>query len=117
MYISGCRALGLIDKIVTGPLWRKSVESSVSILEMSNVYSEMKIKFEEWSTDSYSLIEGIAHLRSDMVIHNDEVFQALILSNDAMDIMTQEILQLIFKSFTITTQRMLFDPAPSWWSV
>ena len=44
-----------------------------------------------------------------MVIHNDEVFQALILSNDAMDIMTQEILQLIFKSFTITTQRMLFD--------
>ena len=112
MYISGCRALGLIDKIVTGPLWRKSVESSVSILEMSNVYSEMKIKFEEWSTDSYSLIEGIAHLRSDMVIHNDEVFQALILSNDAMDIMTQEILQLIFKSFTITTQRMLFDHLP-----
>ena len=35
-YISGCRALGLIDKIVTGPLRRKSVESSVSILEMSN---------------------------------------------------------------------------------
>ena len=27
VFISGCRALGLIDKIVTGPLWRKLEET------------------------------------------------------------------------------------------
>ena len=31
--ISGCRALGLIDNIVTGPLWRKLEESSTSALK------------------------------------------------------------------------------------
>ena len=34
VFIAGCRALGLIDKIVTGPLWRRLEESYVSVLEM-----------------------------------------------------------------------------------
>ena len=33
-YISGCRALGLIDKFITGPLW-KLLESNLHILDMS----------------------------------------------------------------------------------
>ena len=34
VFIAGYRALGLIDKIVTGPLWRRLEESYVSVLEM-----------------------------------------------------------------------------------
>ncbi len=55
-YIAGCKALGIIDKIVTGPFWRKLESSTVSILEMSTVYSEMKEKFDQWSSDAQSIM-------------------------------------------------------------
>ena len=52
-FVTGIRALGIIDKIVTGPFWRHLDSSSVSILEMSDTYSKMKNKFEEWSKDAH----------------------------------------------------------------
>ena len=52
MYIAGCRALGLIDKMVTGPLWRKIQESSSSILGLGSNYCRMKEKFDVWSENS-----------------------------------------------------------------
>lgn len=50
--IAGSRALGLINKIITGPLWRKLEESSVSVLEMGSIYCKLKEKFDLWSSDS-----------------------------------------------------------------
>ena len=40
-YIAACKALVVIDKIVTGPFWRLLQTSTVSILEMGNVYTKM----------------------------------------------------------------------------
>ena len=111
IYISGCRALGLIDKIVTGPFWRKLEESVSSVLEMSSTYSEIKKQFDSWAEDSSSLIEGSIRCIPDGVIHEDEVWNALIQSNST-DTMTQELLQLIFHSFSVTTQRLLIDHLP-----
>ena len=45
--IAGCKALGIIDKIVTGPFWRHLKTSPVSILDMSEAYTEMKEKFDD----------------------------------------------------------------------
>ena len=39
-YIAGCKALGIINKLVTGPLWRL-LESNVSITDMSDYYVSM----------------------------------------------------------------------------
>ena len=50
--ITGCRALGLIDKIVTGPLWRKLASKSMSVLQMGTIYCEIKEKFGLWSEDA-----------------------------------------------------------------
>ena len=47
-YIVGCRALGLIDKIIISPLWRKLQEYSLS-WGMGNVYCEMKESFDFWA--------------------------------------------------------------------
>ena len=43
-YVSGVRALGIVDKVITGPFWRYLESSSVSILKMSETYSKMKEK-------------------------------------------------------------------------
>ncbi len=111
VYISGCRALGIIDKIVTGPFWRKLEESVSSVLEMSSTYSAMKLQFDSWTEDSSSLIDGSIRCIPDDVIHEDEVWNVLIQSNST-DAMTQELLQLIFHSFSVTTQRLLIDHLP-----
>ena len=37
-FLAGCRALGLVNKIVTGPLWRVLESSDISIIEMNVFY-------------------------------------------------------------------------------
>ena len=46
-YMAGGTALGIIDKLITGPLWRHLQLPSTSVLTMSEVYTIMKKKFEE----------------------------------------------------------------------
>ena len=72
-YISGCRALGLIDKAVTGPLWRQLQNSTVN---MGSVFCEMNRKFELWSKDAQPLLEGIAMSTDPSVLHMDNVWES-----------------------------------------
>ena len=43
-YLCGCRALGLINKLATGPLWRL-LESGIHILDMNKHYQKMSSIF------------------------------------------------------------------------
>ena len=113
VYVAGCRALGLIDKVVTGPLWRKLKDPSTSVLKMSHVYSEMKNKFDSWNNDANEFINGEAKLDSADNVDVNEVWTALTKTSKG-DSMTKNccnycLLQLLFGSFSITTQRMLID--------
>ena len=42
IHIAVCRAVGLIDKVCTGPLWRKLQESSMSAMKIGDFYCNMK---------------------------------------------------------------------------
>ena len=111
LYVSGCRALGLIDKLVTGPLWRKIQDSSTSVLDMGPVYCELVEKFDSWGLDSQSITDGSALLDRANSIHVDEVWAELIADHDS-NVLTQELLQLLCKAFSITTNRLLIDHLP-----
>ena len=110
-YIVGGRALGLIDKIITGPLWRKLQESSLSVLGMGKVYCEMKESFDFWGKDASDVIMGVAVLKSAGSLHKEEVWNVLTESNES-DRQTQELLQILFNGFSVTTQRLLIDHLP-----
>ena len=118
MYLAGCRALGLVDKIITGPLWRKLQESSMSVLKMSEVYSNISEKFDQWSLNAQGVVEGTALLQDDMVVHYDEVFEELRKSDDDVVAdssatgMTLELLQLLCQAFSVCTKRLLSDHLP-----
>ena len=104
--MAGCRAVWLVDKVITGPLWRKLKESAISVLQMTNVYSEMKNKFGSWSNDANGLIKGKAKLESAGEIHINEVWTALIETcEEDIDTLTIELLQILFGTFSVTTQR------------
>lgn len=55
LYIAGCRALGLVDKVVTG------------------AYCELKEKVDSWALDAHDVVEGSAILEKASRIHVDEV--------------------------------------------
>ena len=110
--LAGCRALGLIDKVVTGPLWRKLVESSTSVLQMSSVYTRVKAKFDTWSQNSCSILQGSDFIEDGSFAPEDEVWKMLIEPSEATDVMTEELLQLLFGAFSKTTQRLLLDHLP-----
>ena len=79
---------------------------------MSSPYSEMKEKFDAWSNDSSTLIEGSARCLEDVPIHEDEAWTTLIQSNTNTDTLTLELLQLLFHTFSVTTQQLLVDHLP-----
>ena len=95
--------------MITGPLWRKIQESSISVLQMGTVYCELK-KFDSWSLNAQK-VNGNAFLESAKDIHVDEVWEDLIKEQES-DVSTQELLQLLFSAFAITTQRLLIDHLP-----
>ena len=61
-YLAGCRELGLINKAVTGPLWRLLESSDISITEMNDYYQVLVSRVEEWSVDASKLLHGEAVL-------------------------------------------------------
>ena len=111
--IAGCKALGIIDKLVTGPFWRFLQTSTVSILQMSEWYTMMKDKFEEWSSDAQKVLENQDVLFEEFtsLTVRDEV-AACLYERTEEDPMVQELLQLLFKAFALTIQRLLIDHLP-----
>ena len=79
---------------------------------MSSVYSRLKTRFDTWSHDSYSMLQGNDFLEDFPSVHKDEVWSVLIEPSETTDVMTQELLQLLFKAFSETTQRLLLDHLP-----
>uniref|UniRef100_A0A1X7UAB5 Uncharacterized protein n=1 Tax=Amphimedon queenslandica TaxID=400682 RepID=A0A1X7UAB5_AMPQE len=63
-------------------------------------------------SDSSTLLNGTAVCIEGIDIHSDEVWAELIQSNST-DENTQEVLQVLFNAFSLTTQRLLVDHLPN----
>ena len=100
-YLAGCRALGMIDKLVTGPLWRHLQLSSTSVLSMSEVYTAMMEKFDEWGKDAPAVVEGCAHLLPQHE-SDDDVYKAVFIQSeyDALVQLLQLLFLLLFNAFS-----------------
>ena len=110
VYLAGCKALGLINKLLTGPLWRV-LESKMSILDMNEVYTCMRDQFKVWSEDASSFLEGQTALFDDTTIKHGEILDDLLVEN-SNNAIVQELLQVLFKSFYILCERLLVDHLP-----
>ena len=109
-YIAACKALGVIDRIVTGPFWRLLQTSTLSILEMGNVYTKMVNQFEKLADDAQLIMEGKKVLFEEDRFEFDTVAKKIFSST--LNDLVQEILQLLFKAFAVTTRRLVIDHLP-----
>ena len=93
VYLAGIRALGILDKIVTGPFFRLT-ENAKSVLDLNSHLQEMQKCFEQWSQDTSPLLEGETLFNEEVVpIHHDEMYESLFKEqSEQLETLTQEAL-------------------------
>ena len=71
-----CQALGLIDKFVTGPLWRM-MDKEKEVLNMSKHYQKMYSFFNDCFLDATPFLESRNSLFPDLVREDDRLASSL----------------------------------------
>ena len=110
-YIAGCKALGLINKIITGPLWRVLECNDVSILDMNEWYQQLKSRLDEWACDTMPVLSGKAILYDDFLPVQDTIFNSSTASSE-YDATVQEILQALFSALPLLASRFVEEHLP-----
>ena len=73
----------------------------MSIIQMSEVYTKMRDQFEKWSQDAQKVLDNEVLLFPDTTSYQDDVMELLYIETED-DHLVQELLQLLFQSFTLT---------------
>ena len=110
-HVAGCHALGLINKIITGPLWRVLESPDVSILEMNSYFNTLVTKLDIWSQDASMLLQEDAELYSDYPPKKDQIWDHL-LAPTGHDAVTQEVLEILCHVFSALLSRLVQDHLP-----
>ena len=110
-YIAGCKALGLISKIITGPLWRVLEFNHISILDMNERYQRLKSCLDEWACNAMAVLSGEAILYDDFPPVDDAIFSSLISSSE-FDGTVQEILQILFSALSLLVSCFVEEHLP-----
>ena len=109
-YVAGCKALGLVNKIITGPLWRV-LESDISILEINDYFQTLVTHLDMWTLNAADLLNGEAILFPDFPPSEDVIWQHLITSCE-YDPLVLVILQTLFHAFSALVARLVDDHLP-----
>ncbi|XP_041452431.1 uncharacterized protein LOC121405570 [Lytechinus variegatus] len=84
LYMAGCRALGLVSKIITAPLWRCLEDKEIHILDLPQVYRKIEDALKRGAEHPQEFMEGLTQPLQD--VEDDAIFKALILpcENDGL---------------------------------
>ena len=110
-FIAGCRALGLIDKFLTGSLWRLLVQIK-NVLELNKYYQRIEELSLVISNDATEFLNGNGTFFPDFendLMNKDHIYDRLMEKSEEFDELTKQLLEILFGSFSIITKRMLHD--------
>ena len=107
-YKVACQALGLIDKLVTGPPQRMMVKEK-EVLNMSVHYQAMLDFLKKYEQDASSFLNGRLRLFSDLAVDDDRLTALLNFDSDEVKFMLKQCFELLFGGFVSVTERMLSD--------
>ncbi|KAJ8017739.1 hypothetical protein HOLleu_44637 [Holothuria leucospilota] len=112
IHVAGCRALGIIDKLITGPFWRV-LEKDEPYVALNDRFHHMQIKFQEWAEEATPLLNE-ERLFQDVEVHKDCLYKAVFKeTNDTLlDTLTVEAIELIMSQFCLVVVRQLSEHLP-----
>ena len=107
------RALGIIGKLITGPLLRLVEEHGTHIFSLNNVWEHVITKLNEFSGNAEPLLEG-AEVVLNGKVTKDEIYEELLkeTGNKVLDELTEECLLLLCCSCSILLKQQLQDQLP-----
>ena len=107
------RALGIMGKLVTGPLLCIVEESNIHIFALDDTWLHVIKKLEEFATNTEPLMVG-AEIVLNGVASKDEIYNVLLKTtmDTELEDLTQECLRLLCCSYSILLQRQLQDQLP-----
>ena len=76
-YIAGCKALGLISKLVSTPLWNLLENKNINILDMNKYYLMLKNGLEDAAENVSDFMTGKVKPLGDVEIKEDIVYECL----------------------------------------
>ena len=104
-----CEALDLIDKYVTGPLWRMMVKEK-KVLNMSKYYQKMYTFFNDCFLDATPFLKGRNSLFPELVREDDRLASLLCFDyGPNVKLMLKQCLELIFGGFVSISKKILED--------
>jgi len=90
---------GIINKYISGPLWRK-LESKISITEMSRAYQDTYNKLKEWANDSSDLLTGNDLLFPEIPLKGD-VLSELLSPSPYDDLATEVSIEILLPTIIV----------------
>ena len=109
VYLAQLRALGLIDKLITGPFWRL-VENTESILELNDPLNEMLQQMKRWAEDATPLFAGEVPFQG-AIVHDDDIYEELMKETDDADFdtYTHAALEMVLSAMILILERQAKD--------
>ncbi|KAK6180549.1 hypothetical protein SNE40_012682 [Patella caerulea] len=115
LYLSGCKALGLISKFVTAPLWR-IIEAPGHILDMNEQYYTLVKFLDRASSDidfTLKFMNGeCTPFENTSIDDNDKISRCLIIPNEEVDVILGPLLQSLFTAIKELLLRMVPEHLP-----
>ena len=112
--LAGAKALRLISKLLTAPLWRLLEDPNVHIAQMGPIFTQL-VEFLEEDCEEGTLecvMTGTCAPEEFVpLIARDEVFESLI-AQDATDATVEKILKFVFAEWAILLKRLVSDHLP-----
>lgn len=110
-FLAGCKALGLVSKLVTTPLWNVIENKNVSINLMNQKYLRLLLYLDEVLANLEDFIKGELLLYDDVPVKKDIVFNTLVEPSD-IDELVVVILSVVVPALSKLIRRQYGDHLP-----
>ncbi len=112
VFQAGLRSIGIIGKLITGPLVRLIEDKKGHIFDLNGTWEHTIKKLNEFSLDPSPLFEGIECVLKGKVV-KDEVYEELLKpADDELEALTADCLKLLCCACSILLSRQLKDQLP-----
>ena len=114
LFLAEVRALGIVDKFVTGPLWRL-IEAANNILSLYPHLFDLTKQLSQFCNDSSPIFQRSKTVFDDNVVehHRNILYKKLFEpTTDSFDILTQQCLKVLFHAILVILERQCVDQLP-----